>query len=228
MLLSIDTSTHSASLCLNRNRQLIAERTLAGDGRRHAQTLVLEAAQLLAEHSLTTKNLTAVAVSAGPGSFTGLRVGIVFAKTLAWLHQIPLFAVDTLQALAQQLVPGEHLSATAKSVLVISDAQRNEVFAREYHYTPEISLWLPAGQLKITKPADLASYPIIAGPAVSKHLTVFQAFPQPPLCIELHPSSAAVAAVAQYLLEINESTDPSTLEPLYVRPSYAEEKRNAR
>lgn len=227
MLLAIDTSTHSASLCLTRNRQLIASRILAGNGRRHAQTLVLEAEQLLAEQSLTTKHLTAVAVSAGPGSFTGLRVGLVFAKTLAWLHGIPLLAVDTLQALAQQLVPGETIPASANSVLIISDAQRNEVFACEYHYDAAAAVWHQAAPPQIKKPTDLVDSPVIAGPAVPKHLSLLNALPQAPICCELHPCSIAVAAVAQHLLETGQIVDPASLEPLYIRPSYAEEKRDA-
>ena len=228
MLLSIDTSTLTASMCLTHNRVLIASRTLEGPGRRHAQVLVPEAGQLLSEQGLTPKDLEAVAVSVGPGSFTGLRVGLVLAKTLAWLNQIPLLAVDTLQALAQQLIPGESIPASANSVLIISDAQRNEVFACEYQYNQTSKLWFACGQLRIAQPAELSGCSVIAGPAVSRHEAIFNAFVQPPLCIELSPQAAAVAAVAEYLLETSQTADPAMLEPVYVRPSYAEEKRAAK
>lgn len=228
MLLAIDTSTHSASLCLMHERVIVASRTLEGAGRRHAQTLVQEAGQLLAEQSLKPCDLHAVAVSAGPGSFTGLRVGLVFAKTLAWLNRIPLLAVDTLQAIAQQLNPHEMTADASPTVLVISDAQRNEVFACEYRYDPAIELWQPVGNLRIAKPAELGEQALIAGPAVPRHQLFFDALPQPPRCIELQPVATAVAAIAYHLLKTNQTANPATLEPIYVRPSYAEEKKQLR
>jgi tRNA threonylcarbamoyladenosine biosynthesis protein TsaB len=228
MLLAIDTSTHSASLCLTHDRVIVASRTLEGAGRRHAQTLVQEAGQLLSEQSLKPRDLHAVAVSAGPGSFTGLRVGLVFAKTLAWLNHIPLLAVDTLQAIAQQLSPRELTPDPSPSVLVISDAQRNEVFACEYRYDPAIEIWQPAGNLRIARPAELSAWPVIAGPAVPRHQSLFDTLPQPPRCIELHPAATAVASIAHHLLKINQTANPATLEPIYVRPSYAEEKKQLR
>lgn len=81
------------------------------------QTLVSEVGLLLSGQGLTVGDLSAVAVSIGPGSFTGLRVGLVFAKTLAWLRGIPLLSVNTLQAMAQQCA-GQY-----GEVLGISDAR---------------------------------------------------------------------------------------------------------
>lgn len=84
LLLAVEASTHTGTLSLSDDNRVIAERVLAAEGRRHAQTLVQDVSQLLSEHGRTAADLRAVAVSVGPGSFTGLRVGVVFAKTYAW------------------------------------------------------------------------------------------------------------------------------------------------
>ncbi|MFN5976898.1 MAG: tRNA (adenosine(37)-N6)-threonylcarbamoyltransferase complex dimerization subunit type 1 TsaB, partial [Planctomyces sp.] len=83
MLLAVETSGMTGSLALSADGQLLSERVLESEGRRHAQTLVSEVGLLLSGQGLTVGDLSAVAVSIGPGSFTGLRVGLVFAKTLA-------------------------------------------------------------------------------------------------------------------------------------------------
>ena len=83
-ILAIETSGFEGSIALSENSDVLAQRELARAGRRHAQTLVLEVAELLESHSLQPDQIDVVAVSHGPGSFTGLRVGVVFAKTFAW------------------------------------------------------------------------------------------------------------------------------------------------
>ncbi|MFM7038257.1 MAG: tRNA (adenosine(37)-N6)-threonylcarbamoyltransferase complex dimerization subunit type 1 TsaB [Planctomycetaceae bacterium] len=227
LLLAVETSTHTGSLCLAKDRHVIAVRTLQTEGRRHAQSLVQEVALLLSENGFTPADLRAVAVSAGPGSFTGLRVGVVFAKTLASAAEIPLLAVDTLQAIACQLSPDDALESQPPRLLVISDAQRNEVFASDYQWDREYAIWQRSGQIRIAALADLPPTPVVAGPAVAKHREELIASRRFLRCQEVQPHAREVAMVASHQLSRGQLADVSQLEPVYVRPSYAEEKRMA-
>ncbi|HUQ68608.1 MAG TPA: tRNA (adenosine(37)-N6)-threonylcarbamoyltransferase complex dimerization subunit type 1 TsaB, partial [Planctomycetaceae bacterium] len=82
-ILSLETSGLTGSIALDRDG-VVEQRELATAGRRHAQTLVAEMRDLLHAHGLRPADVNAVAVSIGPGSFTGLRVGVVCAKTFAY------------------------------------------------------------------------------------------------------------------------------------------------
>src|SRR5687768_2419931 len=106
LVLSIETSGTGGSIALVDDRACLAERSLSQAGRRHARTLVFELKQLLAEREVAPGDLGAVAVSIGPGSFTGLRVGVVCAKTLAYAVSTKLVAVDTFLAIAAQSPDG--------------------------------------------------------------------------------------------------------------------------
>ena len=101
-ILAVETSGYQGSVALTGGRDGVDERSLAAEGMRNAQTLVMEVQQLLQDHSVDASDIDGVAVSIGPGSFTGLRVGVVFAKTFCWANGCPLIAVDTFQAVACQ------------------------------------------------------------------------------------------------------------------------------
>jgi len=227
LLLAVETSTHTGTLSLSDENRVIAERVLAAEGRRHAQTLVQDVSQLLSEHGRTAADLRAVAVSVGPGSFTGLRVGVVFAKTYAWAAGIPLLAVDTLQAIACQLTPEDLPSGAAPRVLVISDAQRNEVFAGAYEWEPAAGIWTRAGEIRIARVAELEGCAMIVGPAVPRHREQLEQSGRFARCLELAPRALEVGVVGRVLLGRGESASVMELEPAYIRPSYAEEKRGA-
>ena len=227
LLLAVETSSHTGSFCLARDRHVLAVKTLQAEGRRHAQSLVQEVALLLSESGFTPANLQAVAVSAGPGSFTGLRVGIVFAKTLAWAAGIPLLAVDTLQAVACQLAPDDAPESQPPRVLVISDAQRNEVFAGNYEWNQEHAIWERSGEIRISALADLPAAPVVAGPAVARHREHLYGSGRFLRCLDVQPRAIEVAMAASHQIARGQFADVSSLEPVYIRPSYAEEKRMA-
>lgn len=227
LLLAVETSTHTGTLSLSENDRVIAERVLEAEGRRHAQTLVQEVAQLLSLHGYGAADLHAVAVSVGPGSFTGLRVGVVFAKTFAWAAGIPLLAVDTLQAIACQLPPQDLPAEAAPRVLVISDAQRNEVFVGEYEWEPASGIWTRAGEIRIAAVVELGGCAMVVGPAVARHRQQLEQSGQFLRCLELTPCAREVGSVGRSLLRAGKLANVMELEPVYIRPSYAEEKRAA-
>ena len=103
LVLGIDTSGLEGSVALVRDGNCLAETSLNQLGRRHAQSLILEIGTLLEKHECTPRDVDVVAVSRGPGSFTGLRVGMVCAKTFAYATGCKFIAVDTFAAIAENV-----------------------------------------------------------------------------------------------------------------------------
>ena len=100
MLLTVDTATRTIGIALHDGNQLIAESLWVG-GRRHTVLLAPEVALMLRKVDAHVTDLSAVAVTSGPGSYTGLRIGMAFAKGLALSHHLPMVDVATLEVLAQ-------------------------------------------------------------------------------------------------------------------------------
>ena len=220
MLLAVETSGLSGSIALFSEGKVYREQSLGADGPRHAQALVRETDVLLRNAGLTVSDLTSVAVSIGPGSFTGLRVGVVFAKTLAWLRGIPLVAVNSLQALAWQVPP------SVQRITMISDAQRSEVFSLDCQWDTLKEEWLPVGDVCVRDLVSLQPVRAVAGPVVDRHRPSLAAQRPSQMLFSLVPQATGVGQVGMRLLAAGVLSCAETLEPLYVRPSYAEEKRS--
>jgi tRNA threonylcarbamoyladenosine biosynthesis protein TsaB len=125
ILIALETSSKFGSIALFRDEQLLEEQTLPRtDGT--AKTLAPALDELLGRHSISPSRLDLIAVTSGPGSFTGLRIGIVTAKFLAYASKAEVIGVNTLYAIAQQS-PLEANRATA-----MLDAQRNQLFVAEF------------------------------------------------------------------------------------------------
>ncbi len=219
MLLAVETSGTQGSIAIFDGPTLHFERILSAVGTRHAQTLPAEVADALIACQLKPNDIRAVAVSIGPGSFTGLRVGLTFAKTFAWLNDAKLVAVDTLRAIAQQ-VPLETEFVTA-----IVDAQRSEFFTATYRWNSELSLRCALDDVRLATIDDLPQlYPLV-GPPCSK-LAV--AAPDRFLVLDeslWQPHAVSVGRIGLHMIDRQQFSDPDTLEPVYIRVSYAEEKR---
>ncbi|MCU0318310.1 MAG: tRNA (adenosine(37)-N6)-threonylcarbamoyltransferase complex dimerization subunit type 1 TsaB [Amoebophilaceae bacterium] len=124
LIISIETSTKVCSVALQYEAQLIATHTLHVE-RSHAEALLCSVEHLLDISFYKKKDLAAVAVSSGPGSYTGLRIGVSTAKGLCYALGIPLIAVNTLEALVHGMRPYN----TAQALLCpMLDARRREVY----------------------------------------------------------------------------------------------------
>lgn len=130
LLLNIDTATDYASVCIADNESVIAFSENA-DQKNHAGFLQPAIQQLLKETQLTVFDLDAIAVSAGPGSYTGLRVGLASAKGLCYAAAKPLIMLNTLQVMANAVLQQEQKAEDAYIVPMI-DARRMEVFTAVY------------------------------------------------------------------------------------------------
>ena len=125
-ILNIETATKNCSVSLSNNGQTIAFKEIAEEGYSHAERLHVFIEELIKEAGISFKNLAAVAVSQGPGSYTGLRIGVSAAKGLCFALNIPLIAVDTLQVLASQV------TQTNGYIVPMLDARRMEVYSAIY------------------------------------------------------------------------------------------------
>lgn len=129
LILNIDTATSTGSVCLSKDGQVL--QTLVNDKQQdHAATMVVYVERILAEQGIQPAELDAVAVSAGPGSYTGLRVGVATAKGLCYTWEKPLLAISTLQLMAQ----GMHAAGGQEVDLYcpMLDARRMEVYTGLY------------------------------------------------------------------------------------------------
>ena len=121
LLLAFETSAKAAGAALFDENKLLAE-CYQNTGMTHSQTLLVMAEDLLKQIGKTAADVTAVAVAAGPGSFTGVRIGVAAAKGFAWAKELPCYGVSTLEAMALSLGIFEG------TVCACMDARRAQVY----------------------------------------------------------------------------------------------------
>jgi len=126
LILSIETAISVCSVALHREGKLMGSLELHQDNV-HSQKLMPAIDALLVQAGIETSEIQAIAVSAGPGSYTGLRIGVSTAKGLAYAHDIPLIAVDTLEALAYRLF---EIVEPDDFIVPMIDARRMEVYQK--------------------------------------------------------------------------------------------------
>ena len=129
-ILGIETATKNCSVALFQNGELKTFKELAG-AYSHAENLAAFAEDVLAEAHVKFNDLQAVAISKGPGSYTGLRIGVSFAKGLCYGLDIPLISVDTLQHMAYSAI--EYVQDPDALYCSMVDARRMEVYAALYN-----------------------------------------------------------------------------------------------
>jgi len=125
-ILNIETATKNCSVALAKDGKTIVCKELATENFSHAEKLHVFIEQILVESNVQFSELNAIAVSQGPGSYTGLRIGVSSAKGFSYALNIPLIAVDTLQLIAKQINIDKGI------ILPMIDARRMEVFSAMY------------------------------------------------------------------------------------------------
>lgn len=203
MLLAFDTATPQVTVALHDGDDVVAE-VVSDRTMKHGEQLAPLISEVLAEAGIVRQDLTAIAVGAGPGPFTGLRVGLVTARTLGFALDIPVYAACTLDVLAVEAVSSGPLRSDpdGSGFFVATDARRKEVYLASYD--PDgVRLEGPV----VARPAEVAtSMPVVGEGA----LLYPDAFPTPRG--PLRPSAGWLArAVAEERVEL---MDP---EPLYLR-----------
>lgn len=224
-LLLFDTSGRSGWAAVARGADLLAVRPL-DEARRHARDLAPAVAELLAAQGWRPRDVQALLVSRGPGSYTSLRVGLISAKVFAYTTGCAVVAVETFAAIAAQL--GSEVNA----VDVVADAQQGKVYVQRFVRPSSDALPVAVNELAI-EPFDAwlprrEAGAWLAGPGLSvSGRRVPEGVPVVPS--ELwgpRPEGLLRVGLASFLA--GRTTDPWSLEPIYLRPSSAEEKWAAR
>jgi tRNA threonylcarbamoyladenosine biosynthesis protein TsaB len=133
LLLAIDTATSAITVALHDGERVLAESSTL-DPRRHGEYVAPAMAYVLARAGRTAADVSAVVSGTGPGPFTGLRVGLVTARTFAFARGIPVFGVCSLDAMAHQAWL-EDAAGMGQSCVVATDARRKEVYWARYDVT---------------------------------------------------------------------------------------------
>ena len=131
MLLCIETSGKNCSVALFEGLQLVSIREVHTEQFSHSENLHVFIEQVLKESNLQPKAIKAIAISAGPGSYTGLRIGVATAKGLCYGWDIPLIALPTLRILAEQVT---YEFTDIEYIIPMIDARRMEVFTSVYSH----------------------------------------------------------------------------------------------
>lgn len=215
--LVLETSHRNAHVALANGASIVADCTL-DEQRRHARDLVPAIWKLLHGQGWRAKELDGVIVSRGPGSYTGLRVGIMTAKTMAYATGCALLAINTFDAIA---ACGIAESASLTSNLdVIADAQQGNVYAQRFGTHPEPLLIIP---FEMWHESARAWNVAVAGPGLevfADRATNVRLLPK-----QLwHAQSVSLLSLGLERYRKGERDDLYAVEPLYLRASSAEAK----
>ena len=220
LILCIETGTDICSVGIARDGELVSLRESA-EGRDHAKHVGVFVDELLSETNIAPDELDAIAVGMGPGSYTGLRIGVSFAKGLCYGLQIPLVAVGSLDALAEVAIEDHKagildVEAWDEALLCpMVDARRMEVYTRLYSATGE-----PQSEVK----AEVVTENSFAKEREEKLLVIFgngaakcrEVMPDA-TDINVDPSARGLARLAEQRLQAGQTEDIAYFEPFYLK-----------
>lgn len=211
LILNIETATKNCSVALAKEGKTLAIREIATQNFSHAEKLHVFIEELFAETNLKLQDLSAIAVSQGPGSYTGLRIGVSAAKGLCYALSVPLISVDTLELLARKITITEGI------IVPMIDARRMEVFCAffdsKYNKTRETK----AEIIDETSYQDISETMHLIGDGAMKFKDIltdakFQYYPE----IEF-PSANEMAQVSFQKFQKNQLEDVAYFEPFYLK-----------
>ena len=209
-ILNLETATKNCSVSVYQDGELRSVREFAGEHYSHAEKLNLFIEETMREAGMDFGDLSAVAVSKGPGSYTGLRIGVSSAKGICFAHDIPLIAVDTLQVLAKSV------SAPYDYIIPVLDARRMEVyhaiFDQNFHYVQETSALV----LDEDSYSGLGKHSVVfTGDAVEKMQKVIR-LPQADFIFR-YPSARELGVLSYMKYKDAEFVDTAYFEPYYLK-----------
>ncbi len=227
LILAFETSAKAAGVALMADGKLLGE-SYQNTGLTHSQTLMVMAEDLMKQCGVSVADVTAVAVAAGPGSFTGVRIGVAAAKGFAWGAELPCCGVSTLEAMALGL------GVWQGYVCPVMDARRSQVYQALFHvdcgnYTRirddrAISLQELGEDIQnLSEPIFLVGdgsqlcYNTLLGKVPSLVL---------PAEHRMHQRGSGVALAAMRMLQEGTACSGAELVPNYLRLSQAERERN--
>lgn len=223
MYLGIETSSLVSSVALMEEGKLLGELTVQS-GLTHSEQLVPHIQLLCQQVEASKEDIEGVVVATGPGSFTGLRIGMGTAKALAYAWQCPLYGVMTMDGLAYNLPFSERI------ISVVIDAQKKNVYEARYQAVK--------GKIQQISPPQVKAADDLVAELVKKQENVVflgdgikrlksslkgygDQFLLAPSTLQI-PRAGSLLLAAQELIETGASEDPMTMVPFYIRRSEAE------
>ena len=212
LILSIETTTTNCSVALSRDGETIVLKEDYSGSYSHAERLHVYIDEVLKEAQITPASLTAIAVSKGPGSYTGLRIGVSAAKGLCYALNIPLIAIATLDALAHQVKINEGV------IVSMLDARRLEVYSAIYNFKHE---QIRATQAQILDEQAFKDYlekanVYFVGNGVEKTKGLIT-HPNAVFIENKLPSAEQMGMLAYHKYKHNEIEDVAYFEPYYLK-----------
>ena len=210
-ILNIETATKNCSVSLAKNGGTILCKEIAELGYSHAEKLHVFIEEILKETGVSVQDLNAIAVSKGPGSYTGLRIGVSTAKGLCYALGIPLISVDTLQVLAEQVVVENGL------IVPMIDARRMEVYSAVFDTNHNKIMEVQAEILTEESYVEITEAVYFIGDCQEKCKTVltknnFNFLPE-----IVYPSANEMSGLSYEKFTKNEFEDVAYFEPFYLK-----------
>jgi tRNA threonylcarbamoyladenosine biosynthesis protein TsaB len=196
VILAFDTATPHVTVALHDGERVVSTYT-STESMRHGEMLAPGIVAVLAEAGAISQDVTAVAVGVGPGPFTGLRVGLVTARTMALALEIPVYGVCSLDILAAEALD----SGVVGPFLVATDARRKEVYLASYDEGVRVD------GPQVVKPAEAATEGLVVGRGAVLYPEAFPNAAGPE-----HPNAALLCDIV-----VNERFELLDPEPLYLR-----------
>lgn len=214
-LLHIESTSTVCSVAISKDAELIGIKEI-NNGYTHAENLHVFIEQLIQETSLQLKDLNAISVSSGPGSYTGLRIGFSAAKGLAYALQIPLITIETLKALSSEVINTTNLNSIYCPLL---DARRMEVYCAVYdNHLNEIlslrALVLNEESIEIFN-QDKGIY--FFGDGMPKAKTLLQTLPNVHFIDDITASASSMISLAFQKYTAQDFADIAYVEPNYLK-----------
>jgi len=227
-VLGIDSSSIVATIAVVNEEKLMSE-YIVNNKKNHSEKMMVVLKKVLGDLGITVNDLDVIAVAKGPGSFTGIRIGMACAQGMAHALNKPMIGVNTLDGLAYNLMGSKDL------ICPVINAQRQELYTSLYCYKDEKleRLW----DYKLIKADKLAQellslntkvvllgdgVPILKKALVKSHTSVENIVPAHPVFSMPRASSIAAAALREY--GQGKAQDCFSIKPFYIRKSNAEEK----
>ena len=210
-ILNIETATKNCSVSIAENGTTLLCKEIAEQGYSHAEKLHVFIEEILRECHLTVKDLSAIAISQGPGSYTGLRIGVSTAKGLCFALDIPLIAVDTLESLARQV------KKTDGFIVPMIDARRMEVYSAIFNSNHEKTREVQAEIITEDSFNKIAENVYFVGDCSEKCKTVLTKENYIFLEQIIYPSAKEMSQISFEKYKKSDTVDVAYFEPFYLK-----------
>lgn len=212
MILHIETSTKVCSVALSNEGELVAEKTLSTNEYSHSESLTIFIQEIMDQAKIDFDDLKTVAVASGPGSYTGLRIGVSTAKGICFAKNIPLISVDALLSIAVQL----QVKHPNSQYCPVIDARRMEVFSAIYSKELEVLKPISADIIEENSYVEYGNI-IVAGDATEKLKEIWKDRQEIIFDEEIKASALGQIPVAQNKFENKDFEDVAYFEPFYLK-----------